>query len=66
LDKTRLGSAGKIVDTMEVKIDSPDPYNEVGEIMVRGENVMLGYFKTRKPPGRPSTRKAGCIPATLA
>jgi long-chain acyl-CoA synthetase len=44
-DKTRLGSAGKIVDTMEVKIDSADPYNEVGEIMVRGENVMDGYYK---------------------
>jgi long-chain acyl-CoA synthetase len=44
-DKTRLGSAGRIVDTMEVKIDSPDPYNVVGEIMVRGENVMDGYYK---------------------
>lgn len=44
-DKTKLGSAGKIVDNMEVTIDSPDPYNEVGEILVRGENVMLGYYK---------------------
>jgi len=44
-DKTKLGSAGKIVDTMQVTIDSPDPYNEVGEILVRGENVMLGYYK---------------------
>ncbi len=47
-DKTRLGSAGKVVDGMEVKIDSADPYNEVGEIMVRGENVMLGYYKNEK------------------
>jgi long-chain acyl-CoA synthetase len=47
-DKTRVGSAGKIVDTMEVKIDSPDQYNEVGEIMVRGENVMMGYYKNEK------------------
>lgn len=47
-DKTRLGSAGKIVDTMEVTIDSPDPYNEVGEILVRGENVMLGYYKNEE------------------
>ena len=30
---------------MEVKIDSPDPENIVGEIMVRGANVMLGYYK---------------------
>lgn len=44
-DKTRLGSAGKMVDSLEVKIDSPDPYNIVGEILVRGENVMLGYYK---------------------
>lgn len=44
-DKTRLGSAGKMVDSLEIKIDSPDPYKEVGEIMVRGENVMLGYYK---------------------
>ena len=42
---TRLRSAGRIVDTLEVKIDSEDPYSEVGEIMVRGENVMLGYYK---------------------
>ena len=44
-DKSKLYSAGKIVDTMEIKIDSPDPYNVVGEILVRGENVMLGYYK---------------------
>jgi long-chain acyl-CoA synthetase len=47
-DKTRLGSAGRIVDNMEVRIDSPDPYNEVGEILVRGENVMLGYYKNEE------------------
>ncbi len=44
-DKTRLESAGKVVDTLEVTIDSSDPYNEVGEILVRGENVMQGYYK---------------------
>jgi long-chain acyl-CoA synthetase len=47
-DKTRLGSAGKVVDGMEVKIDSADPFNEVGEIVLRGENVMLGYYKNEK------------------
>ena len=30
---------------MEVKIDSPDPANIPGEIMARGMNVMLGYYK---------------------
>ena len=38
-------SAGKVLDTMKVKIDSPDPYNTVGEILVKGENVMMGYYK---------------------
>ncbi len=47
-DVTRLRSAGKMVDTLEVKIDSEDPYNVVGEIMVRGENVMLGYYKNEE------------------
>lgn len=47
-DKTRVGSAGKIVDTMEVTIDSSDPYNAVGEILVRGENVMIGYYKNNQ------------------
>jgi long-chain acyl-CoA synthetase len=41
----RIGSCGKIVDHMEVKIDSTDPYNEVGEILVRGDHVMKGYYK---------------------
>lgn len=38
-------SAGKVLDTMQVKIDSPDPYTIVGEILVKGENVMQGYYK---------------------
>ncbi|MGM0407466.1 MAG: AMP-binding protein, partial [Bacteroidota bacterium] len=44
-DKTKFSSSGKLVDTLEIKIDSNDPYNEVGEILVRGENVMYGYYK---------------------
>jgi long-chain acyl-CoA synthetase len=44
-NKTMPSSAGKLVDRMEVRIDSADPFNEVGEIQVRGENVMLGYYK---------------------
>lgn len=44
-DTFRQGSCGRVVDRMEVKIDSHDPENEVGEICVRGDNLMLGYYK---------------------
>jgi long-chain acyl-CoA synthetase len=44
-ETTKLRSAGKIVDTLEIRIDSEDPYHVNGEIQVRGENVMLGYYK---------------------
>ncbi|ADG71299.1 AMP-binding protein [Brachyspira murdochii] len=40
-------SCGCIIDTLEVKIDA-EKEGEVGEIMVRGENVMLGYYKNYK------------------
>lgn len=39
------GSCGRAVIHMEVKIDSPDPENIAGEILARGTNVMLGYYK---------------------
>lgn len=38
-------SCGKAVVHMDVKIDSSDPYNIPGEILARGTNVMLGYYK---------------------
>ncbi len=44
----KLGSAGKSVDTLDVKVDSPDPQKIVGEIILKGENVMLGYYKNQK------------------
>ena len=44
----RPGSVGRPIPCMELKIDSPDPQKVVGEIMVRGENVMLGYYKNRE------------------
>jgi len=41
----KLYSCGRIVPNMEMKIDSPDPQNVAGELLVRGANVFLGYFK---------------------
>lgn len=41
----RLGSCGKAVDRVELKINSFDPKRMVGEILVRGMNVMDGYYK---------------------
>ena len=38
-------SCGKAVHRVEVKIDSEDEQNKVGEILVRGDNVMSGYYK---------------------
>ena len=38
-------SCGKAAPRMDIKIDSIDPYNKVGEILCKGANVMLGYYK---------------------
>lgn len=44
----KQASCGRAVPRMEIKINSKDPQNEVGEILVKGANVMLGYFKNEQ------------------
>lgn len=41
-------SCGTPIKQCEVKIDSPDPENIEGEIMVKGSQVMVGYYKNKK------------------
>ena len=44
-DTLKLASCGKATTRMEVRIDSPDPKTHAGEIVCRGMNMMLGYYK---------------------
>jgi long-chain acyl-CoA synthetase len=47
-DKYKPYSCGKAAPRMEIKIDSPDPQNIPGEILTKGMNVMLGYYKNEE------------------
>lgn len=44
----KAASCGKATSRMEVKIDSPDPENIAGEIICKGDNLMLGYYKNHE------------------
>ena len=44
----KLYSCGKAAPNLEVKIDSADPANVAGEILVKGANVFLGYYKNEE------------------
>ena len=59
----KLGTSGKIVPNLEVRICDEDgrdlPVGEKGEIVVRGENVMAGYW--RNPEGTSSALRSGWL-----
>ena len=44
----KQGSCGRPAPRMEVRIDSRDPQHVIGEILTRGMNVMLGYYKNEE------------------
>ena len=46
--KQPLGSCGKVVTRNEIMVNSPNPRQEVGEILFRGEHVMMGYYKNEE------------------
>ncbi len=47
-DKSRFRSAGKVVDRMNIRIQGKDPVTGIGEIQVKGENLMTGYYKNKE------------------
>jgi long-chain acyl-CoA synthetase len=47
-EKQRSASCGRIVDRMEGRVDSPNPAKVPGELWVRGQNVMKGYYKNQE------------------
>lgn len=64
----RVTTVGRTQPRLESKIVDQTgrvvPRGEIGELCTRGYSVMLGYWNDPRPPPRPSTRRAGCTPAT--
>lgn len=46
--KFKRGSCGRSVDGMEVRVDSPDPMRIPGELQMRGDHVMMGYYRNEQ------------------
>ncbi len=47
-NKFKAGSCGRAVDGLDLRIDSDNPQNKVGEIQAKGPNVMIGYYKNKE------------------
>jgi len=43
--KVKFGSVGLPIPGVEIQVDHPDPQTGVGELLVRGPNIMVGYFE---------------------
>ena len=41
-------SCGEIVERMQARINSEDPQNTVGELLVKGDNTFIGYYKNHE------------------
>ena len=63
-DLYRFGSSGKLVKPIELKICDADgkelPTGELGEIVVKGENVMAGYWKNPTPATLDTCQAKAC------
>ncbi len=42
---TKFRASGRALEGMEIKIDNPDPETGEGEVLIKGPNVMKGYYK---------------------
>ena len=47
-NEVKVGSCGRAALNMQVKVDSDDPVNVPGEVLVKGPNVFLGYYKNEQ------------------
>ena len=67
--RKQIETVGQVHPHVEIKIVDPATdqtvaRGETGELLARGYCVMRGYWRTRRPRARRSTRPGGCTPAT--
>ena len=43
----KFRSTGTVLPTLDVRIDNPDPKTQIGEIQIKGDTVMKGYYKDK-------------------